>query len=41
MPDLQWNGTIRETVAEKAGALAERFYPTVEADLTDITDCEL
>jgi hypothetical protein len=40
MPDLKWNGTVRETVAEKADALAERFYPIVEADLTDITDRE-
>ena len=40
MPDLKWNGTTRRTVVEKAEALAERFYPTVEADLTDITDRE-
>ena len=41
MLDLKWNGTIQETVARKAGALVERFYPIVEANLTDITDCEL
>ena len=40
MLDLQWNRTTHRTVVEKAGALVERFYPIVEADLTDITDCE-
>ena len=38
MPDLQLNGALTSTVEGKATALAERFWPTVEADLTDITD---
>ena len=38
MPDLQLNGALTSIVEGKATALAERFWPTVEADLTDITD---
>jgi len=38
MPDLQLNRALTSTVEGKARALAERFWPTVEADLTDITD---
>ena len=40
MLDLKWNKTIQETIAEKAGALVERFYLIVKANLTDITDHE-
>ena len=40
MLDLKWNKTTQETVAKKAGALVERFYLIVEANLTDITDHE-
>ena len=38
MPNLQLNGALTSTVKGKAMALAERFWPTVEVDLTDITD---
>jgi hypothetical protein len=40
MPNLQWNGSIATTVDSKAAALKDRFYPKVDADLTDIIDCE-
>ena len=36
MPNLQWNGTVASTASEKAAALVGRFFPKVEADLTDI-----
>ena len=31
-------GDIARTISEKAEFLRARFYPTVEADLTDIED---
>src|SRR5271156_6681285 len=40
MPNLQWNGTVASTASEKAAALVGRFFPKVEADLTDIIDPE-
>ena len=41
MPDLQWNGTMAVTASEKAAVLGHKFFPKVDADLTDITDPEL
>ena len=38
MPDLQQNGSLITAVNSKADALAGQFYPTIEADTTDITD---
>ena len=38
MPPLRTAQGLAHTVQEKATALRERFYPTVEADLSDITD---
>jgi len=38
MLDLQLNRALTSTVEGKARALAEQFWPIVEADLTDITD---
>jgi hypothetical protein len=41
MPNLQWNRTTAATASEKAVALGQKFFPKVDADLTDITDPEL
>ena len=38
MPNLQQNKSLITIVNKKATALQERFYPTVAANLTDITD---
>jgi hypothetical protein len=40
MPNIQWNGVTATTPSGKAVALSNRFYPIVEADLTDLTDYE-
>ena len=40
MPNIQWNGTVATTASDKAAALRNRFFPQVDVDLTDITDCE-
>jgi hypothetical protein len=40
MPDIQLNGTLTSTIDGKATAIAQRFYPIVEADLADITEQE-
>jgi len=40
MPGMRWQGAITEDINEKAMALATRFYPEVEADLSDITEHE-
>jgi hypothetical protein len=41
MLNLQWNGTTAVTASEKAAVLGHKFFPKVDADLTDITDLEL
>jgi hypothetical protein len=38
MPNIQWNRVTATTPSRKAAALSNRFYPIVEADLTDLTD---
>jgi hypothetical protein len=38
MPALQTTHGLAHTITEKAEALKARFYPTVEADLSDIQD---
>ena len=38
MLDLQWQGSLHSTVSSKVGALYEKFYPKMEADLNNITD---
>jgi hypothetical protein len=38
MPPLRYSAGVARTTETKARALSERFYPMVEADLSDITD---
>jgi len=38
MPALVTQSTIAHTITEKAEVLRARFYPNVEADLSDIQD---
>jgi hypothetical protein len=36
--NIQWNSTTATTPSKKAAALGNRFFPIVEADLTDLRD---
>jgi len=38
MPDLQFSLGTARTIPEKVEALKERFYPEVQADLSDINE---
>lgn len=41
MPNLQWNRAVATTTSKKAEALRSRFFPVIDADLTEITNQEL
>jgi hypothetical protein len=40
MPNIRWNRTVATTASDKAAAGGNMFFPQVDADLTDIIDCE-